>query len=254
MRTLRRLGDPYSDEEIAAAPHAVRGKTELDALVAYLQGLGVRNTGTAPARRRHRHESSVGSRDRSDHRVADADLHRHLDLGVAAVSQEDLRSPGAHSAARSTRPAQWEDGARTNSHESLLVRLGALSCWYSTWRSCSFCSCGVRRVKIQAEPDGTSGHVWAHGVLREGVRDLPLWWVLISAAALLFGLIYFVRYPGFGNFKGTLGWTSAEELQRDTRSQQCEARGATATVAFLEFRTVGCGSGCCCDRPSSVPR
>jgi len=48
MRTLRRLGDPYTDEEIAAAPDAVDGKTELDAIVAYLQGLGVRNV-PAPA-------------------------------------------------------------------------------------------------------------------------------------------------------------------------------------------------------------
>ena len=41
MRTLRALGDPYSDSDIDAAPKAVEGKTELDALVAYLQGLGV---------------------------------------------------------------------------------------------------------------------------------------------------------------------------------------------------------------------
>ena len=40
MRTLRMLGDPYSDEDIAAAPQALEGKTNLDALVAYLQGLG----------------------------------------------------------------------------------------------------------------------------------------------------------------------------------------------------------------------
>ena len=31
---------PYSDEEIAAAPAELAGKTEQDALVAYLQGLG----------------------------------------------------------------------------------------------------------------------------------------------------------------------------------------------------------------------
>jgi len=41
MRTLRTLGDPYSEEELAGAPDAVKGKTELDALIAYLQGLGV---------------------------------------------------------------------------------------------------------------------------------------------------------------------------------------------------------------------
>jgi cytochrome c oxidase cbb3-type subunit 2 len=43
MRTLRTLGDPYSDGDIAAAPKALAGKTEMDALVAYLQGLGVVN-------------------------------------------------------------------------------------------------------------------------------------------------------------------------------------------------------------------
>lgn len=40
MRALQRVGDPYSDKEIAAAAEAVQGKTELDAVVAYLQGLG----------------------------------------------------------------------------------------------------------------------------------------------------------------------------------------------------------------------
>ena len=40
MRALQRLGDPYSDAEIAGAPAAVEGKTEMDAMVAYLQGLG----------------------------------------------------------------------------------------------------------------------------------------------------------------------------------------------------------------------
>ncbi len=40
MRTLQTIGDPYTDEEIEGAPAAVAGKTELDALVAYLQGLG----------------------------------------------------------------------------------------------------------------------------------------------------------------------------------------------------------------------
>ena len=40
MRTLRWLGHPYSDEDIAAAPAVLAGKTELDAMVAYLQNLG----------------------------------------------------------------------------------------------------------------------------------------------------------------------------------------------------------------------
>ncbi len=40
MEALRKLGVPYSDADIDGAEQAVQGKTELDALVAYLQGLG----------------------------------------------------------------------------------------------------------------------------------------------------------------------------------------------------------------------
>jgi cytochrome c oxidase cbb3-type subunit 2 len=40
MEALRTLGVPYSDEDIAGAKAAVKGKSEMDALVAYLQVLG----------------------------------------------------------------------------------------------------------------------------------------------------------------------------------------------------------------------
>jgi cytochrome c oxidase cbb3-type subunit II len=40
MRALRRVGVPYTDADIEAAPGALKGKTEMDAVIAYLQGLG----------------------------------------------------------------------------------------------------------------------------------------------------------------------------------------------------------------------
>ena len=40
MRALRRLGHPYTDAELAGAAAAVEGRTEMDAMIAYLQGLG----------------------------------------------------------------------------------------------------------------------------------------------------------------------------------------------------------------------
>lgn len=40
MRALRKLGHPYTDEEIANAKAELDGKTEMDAIIAYLQGLG----------------------------------------------------------------------------------------------------------------------------------------------------------------------------------------------------------------------
>ncbi len=45
MKALQTLGDPYSDDEIAAAAEAVAGKTEMQALIAYLQGLGLARSG-----------------------------------------------------------------------------------------------------------------------------------------------------------------------------------------------------------------
>jgi cytochrome c oxidase cbb3-type subunit 2 len=41
MDALRKVGVPYKDDEIAGAGKMIEGKTELDALVAYLQGLGL---------------------------------------------------------------------------------------------------------------------------------------------------------------------------------------------------------------------
>jgi cytochrome c oxidase cbb3-type subunit II len=41
LRALQTIGDPYTQAQIDGAAAAVQGKTELDALVAYLQGLGI---------------------------------------------------------------------------------------------------------------------------------------------------------------------------------------------------------------------
>lgn len=48
MRTLRTLGHPYSDADIAGVGPALQDKTEMDALIAYLQGLGVRAKEATP--------------------------------------------------------------------------------------------------------------------------------------------------------------------------------------------------------------
>jgi cytochrome c oxidase cbb3-type subunit 2 len=41
MRALSRVGVPYTAEQIAAAPKEVQGKTEMEAVIAYLQSLGL---------------------------------------------------------------------------------------------------------------------------------------------------------------------------------------------------------------------
>ena len=41
MSALRKVGVPYTDEQIAKAAEEVKGKTELDATISYLQVLGL---------------------------------------------------------------------------------------------------------------------------------------------------------------------------------------------------------------------
>ena len=78
------------------------------------------------------------------------------------------------------------------------------------------------RVKIPTIADGTTGHVWAHGTILEGVHRLPLWWVLFSASMFIAAFTYLALYPGFGSYKGVLGWTSHGELASDTATNQAK--------------------------------
>jgi cytochrome c oxidase cbb3-type subunit 3 len=91
----------------------------------------------------------------------------------------------------------------------------------------------AQRVRIPTLPDGTTGHTWAHGVLREGVRTLPRWWVLLSLGMFVVGATYLVLYPGFGNFKGMLDWTSTAELQRATSANEAKLQAANRPLQSL---------------------
>ncbi len=71
------------------------------------------------------------------------------------------------------------------------------------------------RAKIPMAPDGTSGHVWAHGAVREGLHRLPRWWVWFSACMFVSAWTYLILFPGYGRHPGALGWTSHGELARD---------------------------------------
>jgi len=92
------------------------------------------------------------------------------------------------------------------------------------------------RMRIPTVADGTTGHVWAHGALREAVRPLPWWWVLVSVGAFLFGVVYLLLYPGFGSFAGRLAWSSKGEQQQNIAANNVllEARLAPLRNLSLE--------------------
>ena len=91
-------------------------------------------------------------------------------------------------------------------------------------------------MRIPTAADGTTGHVWAHGALREAVRPLPWWWVVISIGAFLFGVAYLTRYPAFGGVAGRLAWTSQGEQKQHTAANNVllEARMASLRELSIE--------------------
>jgi cytochrome c oxidase cbb3-type subunit III len=61
--------------------------------------------------------------------------------------------------------------------------------------------------KATFTPGKTCGHVWDE-TLEEYNNPMPKWWSWLFVITVIFSLVYLVLYPGLGDFKGVLGWTS----------------------------------------------
>ncbi|MBS0382614.1 MAG: cytochrome-c oxidase, cbb3-type subunit III [Proteobacteria bacterium] len=77
-------------------------------------------------------------------------------------------------------------------------------------------------AKVPVKPDGTTGHVWAHGAIREGLNNLPRWWIVLSASMFIAAFIYLWLYPGFGSHKGKLGWTQHGQLAEEVAANDAK--------------------------------
>lgn len=69
-------------------------------------------------------------------------------------------------------------------------------------------------VGEEKSDDGTTGHVYDG--IKELNNPLPRWWLYMLYISIAFCIAYFILYPGFGNFKGVLGWTQESQLQEET--------------------------------------
>ncbi len=69
--------------------------------------------------------------------------------------------------------------------------------------------------------DNTTGHVWDED-LREMNNPLPRWWMGLFVLTIVFSVIYLALYPGLGSRPGTLGWSSAGEVQAEVAAARAE--------------------------------
>src|SRR5690606_37248554 len=75
------------------------------------------------------------------------------------------------------------------------------------------------KVAIPTDKDGTTGHSWSDGEVKEGLHPLPKWWLSISTLGFVFAFIYLTQYPCFGSYKGATEWTSYHQLQDEVAGQ-----------------------------------
>jgi cytochrome c oxidase cbb3-type subunit 3 len=77
-----------------------------------------------------------------------------------------------------------------------------------------------------------TGHTW-DGDLREYNNPLPKWWLWLFYITVVFGLLYFILYPGLGTWKGIKGWTQASQWEQENAA--AEAKVATYLAPFASM-------------------
>jgi cytochrome c oxidase cbb3-type subunit 3 len=94
---------------------------------------------------------------------------------------------------------------------------------------------GASRHKVlydaQGNVDKTTGHIW-DGDLRELNNPLPRWWLFLFIITLAFACGYLALYPGLGNNKGSLGWSSRGQWEAEIAKAKVEE-----DKIFTKFKT-----------------
>jgi cytochrome c oxidase cbb3-type subunit 3 len=112
---------------------------------------------------------------------------------------------------------------------AVLVVINVGGClWLITW---------TMNMSPDEEDDDSTGHTW-DGDLKEYNNPLPKWWLNTFYLSIIFSVIYLILFPGFGSFKGVLGWTQIgqyDEQIEATRAKYEEVYAAFAGLSLEEL-------------------
>ena len=96
---------------------------------------------------------------------------------------------------------------------SVIVLGTVFGCWWLLYAT-------RKGQTTDTETDRTVGH--SFDGIEEYDNPLPKWWFYLFLATCIFALGYLALYPGLGNFKGLLGWTSTNQWEAEV--QQADAK------------------------------
>lgn len=100
---------------------------------------------------------------------------------------------------------------------------------------------GAPSLPSAAAPGGKQvelmGHTW-DGDLAEYNNPLPRWWMWLFWITIVFALGYLVAYPGLGNIKGALGWTSTGAWAKETADTEARLKPMYDKFATMELAAI----------------
>ncbi len=104
--------------------------------------------------------------------------------------------------------------------------------------ACAVLLYALSRQKVAPGQDpGTTGHVWDEN-LQEYNNPLPRWWMMLFYITIVFSVVYLVLYPGLGNTKGVLGWSSTGQHAKEMEKADKEFGPLYAKFAAMDIETL----------------
>jgi len=104
----------------------------------------------------------------------------------------------------------------------------------------SILACAVLLIvqgKATFTPGKTMGHVWDED-LEEYNNPMPKWWSWLFVITVVFALVYLALYPGLGNFKGMLGWTSVGQHTAEVAKMDAATKPLYDKYMAMDLRAV----------------
>jgi len=104
--------------------------------------------------------------------------------------------------------------------------------------ACAVLLYALSRQKVTPGQDpGTTGHVWDEN-LQEYNNPLPRWWMMLFYITIVFSVLYLVLYPGLGNSKGILGWSSTGQHAKEMEKAEKEFGPLYAKFAAMDIEAL----------------
>ena len=204
-----------------------KGKTEQDALIAYLQDLGTRAE-EREVSHGHLHRSSAAS----SPCVALRRVPRHRRLGLSGRRASALRRRGARAVRAARRRAATGAGRRhgrraMSDFTAEFWNLYVIVVTLVSHRRAAACCCYVTGRKRVQRAGGADGREHHRPRLGRGPRRVQQPAAALVDVAVLITIVFALGLPrrcipGLGSFAGVLGWTSAGAVRR-ARSTTADA-------------------------------